>query len=206
MNGKKMLCILLAVLLLLPACTQEESEDPAISPGPTIVIAPGEPNFEHHDKEFQKLVHLQYGDDKIIRAEVQAYYYSSPPYDCFLDLPSALQPFRPTAAYWMEDGQEVCYALSGTAELTAEQRLSLEKQLQVYAMTRGLRYSYFYSQHFMVVAVVKENPELWVHFAIEAYRNAPGTVYVLDEAEIRVQHQVLLEHAMLEIEKRMDFA
>ena len=100
----------------------------------------------------------------------------------------------------------MCYALSGTAELTAEQRLSLEKQLQVYAMTRGLRYSYFYSQHFMVVAVVKENPELWVHFAIEAYRNAPGTVYVLDEAEIRVQHQVLLEHAMLEIEKRMDFA
>lgn len=204
MKIKKLLCFLWMVLLLLPACTPKESEAPAISPEPTIVIAPGEPNFEHHDKEFQKLVHLQYGDDKIVQAEVRSY-YGSPPSDCFLDLPSALQPFRPTAAYWMEDGQEVCYALSGTAELTAEQRLSLERQLQTYAEEKGTRYSYFYSQHFMVAAFVKENPELWVHFAIEAYRNAPGTVYILDEAEIRVQHQVLFEHAMLEIEQKINF-
>lgn len=57
----------------------------------------------------------------------------------------------------------------------------------------------------MVVVFAKETPELWVHFAIEAYRNDPETVYVLDEAEIRLQHQVLLEHTILEIKQKINF-
>ncbi len=207
MKMKKRLYLSLALLafFLLSACVPKESEAPAISPDPTVIITlGGPPSFVYKDREFRRLVRRQYGKKKIIRAEVSRH-DGLPPSDCFLARSFSFQIPKLTAVYWMEDGQEVCYALSNTAELTAKQRLDLERQLQAYAGERGLRYSYFYSQHFMIAAFAKEDPELWVRFALEAYQNDPETVYVLDEAEIRLQHQVLLEHTILEIQEKINF-
>lgn len=130
MKKRLYLSLSLLTLFLLSACMPKESEAPAISPEPTVIIAPGgPPSFVYKDREFRRLVRRQYGKKKIIRAEVSGY-DGSPPSDCFLARSFSFQTPKRTAVYWMEDGQEVCYALSHTAELTAKQRLDFEQQLQ----------------------------------------------------------------------------
>lgn len=100
-----------------------------------------------------------------------------------------------------EDGGEVSYAirepLIGAPDLTKEERLRLERQIQSYAKKRGLKYSYLYSHGFVVFAFTTKEPELWVHEARKAYNERPEFGNHIEESEVRLQHQIIIEHIVL---------
>lgn len=123
--------------------------------------------------------------------------------NCFLGNQSIVRPIYGASIYLLEDGEEMSYALRDTFEkppdLTNEERLKLECQMQAYAQEKNLRYSYLYSHGFAVFAFTNEEPELWVNEVREAYNRRPEIGRNIGVAEVRLQHQVLIEHTLLEM-------
>ena len=122
--------------------------------------------------------------------------------DCFLDRQTILPTLNQAVALWLQDDQEVSYALyepAGTLELTKEERIGLEHQIQSYAKEKGTKYCYLCSQGFVVFVFTKEQPERWVRAAIRAYNRSPEFGRDIEESEVRLQHQIVIEHALLEM-------
>ena len=203
-------CILL-IFALLSACASGEAEKPSdnITSASTVPIAPGGYMIYGTDQRFWEAAE-QYSDwqEKQVGWErLEPWDNGFISYDCFLKKQDIVKPLFQAQIYLMEGGEEISYAVrdstADTSELTNEERLELERQLQAYAQEKGLKYSYLYRRGFVVFVFTKEEPELWVHMVREAYNNSPEFGTDLEETEVKLQHQVLVEHTLLDMLKRM---
>ena len=203
-------CILL-IFALLSACASGEAEKPSdnITSASTVPIAPGEPMIYGINQRFGEAAE-QYSDwqEKQVGWDgVEHWDNGFISSDCFLKRQDIVKPLFQAKICFMEGGEEISYALRdpiiGAPELTNEERLELERQLQRYAQEKGLKYSYLYRRGFVVFVFTKEEPELWVHMVREAYNNSPEFGTDLEETEVKLQHQVLVEHTLIDMLKRM---
>lgn len=123
--------------------------------------------------------------------------------DCFLKKQPTIQMFYQVRTYMLEDESEVGYALQdpfiNIPDLTKEERLELERQIQAYAKEKGKRYSYLYHDGFIAFAFTDESPELWMHEVRKAYNKRPEFDRDIEESEVRLQHQIIIEHTILDM-------
>ena len=211
--NKKKLKIIIRILLifaLLSACASGEAEKPDdVTSASTVPIAPGEPMIYGINQRFRDAAE-QYSDwqeKKVGWEGVEHWDNGFISSNCFLKKQNIVKPLFQAKIYFLEGGEEISYALRdpiiGAPELTNEERLELERQLHRYAQEKGLKYSYLYRRGFVVFVFTKEEPELWVHMVREAYNESPEFGTDLEETEVKLQHQVLVEHTLLDMLKRM---
>lgn len=124
-------------------------------------------------------------------------------FNCFLRFQDIISQLYEARIYRFEDDGEVGFALQdpfmNIPDLTKEERLELEHQIKVYAKEKGKRYSYLYHDGFVAFAFTDESPELWVHEARMAYNKRPEFDRDIKESEVRLQHQIIIEHTILDM-------
>lgn len=192
MKMRKIFSLFLAVLLL-SSCAPKQVEAPvdeaAESKAP---VCPGEPMLIAIDSRISSMSSMPHRYGEIVELKRLT---RTVPFDCFLREQPIVRPLYQVTVYWLEDGQEVCYALRapviGAPDLTKEERLELERQMQAYAKERGKQYSYLYCHGFAVFAFTNEEPQLWVRAARRAYNESPEFGRDIEESEVMSQHQIV---------------
>lgn len=201
----KIITLILLIFLLLSSCAlgkPEASTD--TNPEQTSPVLIGEPMLiSIHSRFVDSNVFKSYADQYIDMEWFDGWIDKSFAYDCFLDRQLTLPTLNQAVTFWLQDAQEVGYALYepiiGAPELTKEERLELERQIQVYAKEQGNKYCYLCSQGFVVFAFTKEQPERFVRAALRAYNRSPEFGRDIEETEVKLQHQVLIEHTLLDM-------
>ena len=198
----KKIGIILCVLFLLPACAPVIFSD--VIPEIELPVLVGEPTLLGVEQNFRESTQFKDYWERILYADrLEPWDDGIISADCFLKSQSVIQTLYQARIYVLEDEGEVGYALQdpfiNIPDLTKEERLELERQIQAYAKEKGKRYSYLYHDGFVAFAFTDESPELWVHEARKAYNKRPEFDKDIEESEVRLQHQVLIEHAILEM-------
>ena len=169
-----------------------------------LPVLVGEPTLLGVDQNFKESSRFKDYLEKIIYADrLEPWDEGFISSDCFLKKQHVIQTLYQARIYVLENGDEVSYALqdpfTNIPDLTKEERLELERQILAYAKEKGKQYSYLYHDGFAVFVFTKEEPELWVYEITEAYNKRPEFNRDIEELEVRLQHQILIEHAILEM-------